>query len=95
MKISIGTKIKNSAWGGGNNFAKNLANYLVKNGVEVYFDLNEKNLDVIILTDPRRNSISSNFDDLDIIKYQQDNNKTLVIHRINECDERKNRSNAN
>ena len=95
MKISIGTKIKNSAWGGGNNFAKNLANYLVKNGVEVYFDLNEKNLDVIILTDPRRNSISSNFDDLDIIKYQQDNNKTLVIHRINECDERKNTNYVN
>ena len=95
MKISIGTKIKNSAWGGGNNFAKNLTNYLSKNGVEVYFDLKEKNLDAIILTDPRRNSISSSFDDLDIIKYQQDNHKTIVIHRINECDERKNTNNIN
>ena len=83
------TKIKNSAWGGGNNFEKNLTNYLSKNGVEVYFDLKKKNLDAIILTDPRRNSISSSFDDLDIIKYQQDNHKTIVIHRINECDERK------
>ena len=42
MKISIGTKIKNSAWGGGNNFAKNLTNYLSEKGVEVYFDLKEK-----------------------------------------------------
>ena len=31
MKISIGTKIKkNQAWGGGNNFAINLSNYLLK-----------------------------------------------------------------
>ena len=95
MKISIGTKIKNSAWGGGNNFAKNLANYLTKNKAEVFFDLKEKNLDLILLTDPRRDSMSSNFDDLDIIKYQIDNQKTLVIHRINECDERKNTNYVN
>jgi hypothetical protein len=90
MKISIGTKIKNTAWGGGNNFAKNLANYMKEKGVDVYFDLKEKNIDLIILTDPRSKSMSSNFDDLDIIKYQMINNKTLVLHRINECDERKN-----
>ena len=36
MKISIGTKIKNSAWGGGNSFAINLKNYLQKNNVEVF-----------------------------------------------------------
>ena len=95
MKISIGTKIKNTAWGGGNNFAKNLSHFLREKGVDVFFDLKEKDIDLIILTDPRKNSISSNFDDLDIIKYQMENNKTLVIHRINECDERKNTSHVN
>ena len=95
MKISIGTKIKNTTWGGGNNFAKNLSNFLREKGIDVFFDLKEKDIDLIVLTDPRKNSISSSFDDLDIIKYQMENNKTLVIHRINECDERKDTTNVN
>ena len=41
MKISIGTKIKNSAWGGGNNFAINLANYLEKNRYDKLKSCNE------------------------------------------------------
>ena len=89
MKVSIGTKIKNSAWGGGNSFAINLKNYLQKNNVEVFFDLKCKDLDIIILTDPRSKSLSSSFDDLDIIDYQLRNKKTIILHRVNECDERK------
>lgn len=89
MKVSIGSKIINSAWGGGNSFAKNLSKYLQEKGFEVFFDLKEKNLDVIIMTDPRSSSISSNYDDIDIINYQKKNKKTLIIHRVNECDERK------
>ena len=44
MKISIGTKIKNSAWGGGNSFAKHLSNYLREKGIDVFFDLKEKDI---------------------------------------------------
>jgi len=95
MKVSIGTKIKNSAWGGGNSFAINLKNFLQRNNIEVFFDLKCKDLDFIILTDPRSNSISSNFDDLDIINYQLRNKKTIVLHRVNECDERKNTNYVN
>ena len=92
MKISIGTKIKkNQAWGGGNNFAINLSNYLLKKGHEIHHDLKCKDLDIILITDPRKKSLSSSFDDIDVKNYLKNvNSKTLVIHRVNECDERKN-----
>ena len=39
----------------------------------------------------RKKSQSSSFDDLDVKNYlNKINNKTIVIHRLNECDERKN-----
>ena len=42
MKISIGTKIKNSAWGGGNSFAINLKNYLQKIILKFFLTWNVK-----------------------------------------------------
>ena len=35
MKVSIGSKIVNGPWGGGNLFVKNLSNFLLSNGHEV------------------------------------------------------------
>ncbi len=90
MKISIGTNIKDGPWGGGNLFAKNLTNYLIKNGHEVIYDLNDSNIDIILMTEPRKTSESSAFTNYDIQKYlAYENNLALVVHRINECDERK------
>ncbi len=90
MKISIGTNIKDGPWGGGNLFAKNLTNYLIKNGHEVIYDLNDSNIDIILMTEPRKTSESSAFTNYDIQKYlAYENNHALVVHRINECDERK------
>ena len=48
MKISIGTNIKEGPWGGGNLFAINLAKRLRSKGNEVFFNLNEKDLDKLI-----------------------------------------------
>ena len=91
MKISIGTKIKDGPWGGGNLFAINLKNYLESNGVEVINHLNHDDIDIILITEPRKTSESSAFTHQKVINYlKYINNKTLVIHRINECDERKN-----
>ncbi len=96
MKISIGTKIKEGPWGGGNLFAINLKNYLEKSGHIVISDLMEDDIDVIILTEPRKTSESSAFTDQDVLKYKKYvNKKSLVIHRINECDERKNTNYVN
>ena len=90
MKISIGSKIFEGPWGGGNLFVKNFSEYLTKQGVTVVHDLYDQDIDVIILMDPRKSSYSSTFTHKDIVNYKKYiNNKAFVIHRFNECDERK------
>lgn len=91
MKISIGTKVKEGPWGGGNLFAKNLADFLKRNDHEVYNDLEANDLDLILITEPRKTSESSAYSHKDVIEYiNYVNDKVIVVHRINECDERKN-----
>ena len=64
MKISVGTNIKEGPWGGGNLFAINLTNYLRDSGHEVVFNLEDGDIDIILLMDPRKSSESSSFLDL-------------------------------
>ena len=96
MKVSIGTNIKEGPWGGGNLFAKNLSEFLASNGHEVRTNLKDDDIDLILLTEPRRTSESSAFTHIDVqnyIKYVKDD--SLVVHRVNECDERKNTNYVN
>ena len=97
MKISIGSRVIEGPWGGGNLFVINLKKYLIENGHEVIHDLCDKNIDVILLTDPRsRKESSSTFNHLDIMQYKKYINPNVtVIQRINECDERKDTTNIN
>ena len=96
MKVSIGAKVVDGPWGGGNLFVKNLSNYLLKYGHSVIYDLNDKEIDIILLTDPRKNSESSSFTHKEIRKYKKKINPNVkVVHRINECDERKNTKGLN
>ena len=90
MKIAIGYKLHDGPWGGGNQFAISLEKKLTEEGHEVFFNLARNDLDIILLTDPRKRSSCVSFSSGDIIKYLiLKNSKALVIHRINECDERK------
>jgi hypothetical protein len=90
MKISIGTNIKDGPWGGGNLFAINLTNFLKAKGHIVVNNLLDEDIDIILLTEPRKTSESSAFTHIDVNNYLKFvNNKAIVIHRINECDERK------
>ena len=90
MKVSIGTNIKKGPWGGGNLFAINLKNYLIKQGHEVVHNLHDSDIDIILMTEPRKTSESSSFTNFDVEKYlTYKNNNSIVVHRINECDERK------
>tara|TARA_Y100000385_G_scaffold291614_1_gene370792 strand:- start:2437 stop:3498 length:1062 start_codon:yes stop_codon:yes gene_type:complete len=96
MKVSIGTKIKDGPWGGGNLFAINLRDYLIKKGHDVVYNLDDDDIDIILITEPRKSSESSAFTHVDVKKYVDYINKeTLVFHRINECDERKNTNYVN
>ena len=96
MKICIGAKIMTGPWGGGNLFYINISKYLQSQGVEVVYDLKDRDIDLILLTDPRLLSESSSLTDFDIKYYKKFiNNNVQVVHRINECDERKNTTNLN
>lgn len=91
MKVSIGTNIVEGPWGGGNLFAINLKKYLTLSGHKVVFDLDDDDIDIILMTEPRKTSESSAFTHVDILKYISFvNENVIVVHRINECDERKN-----
>ena len=70
MKICIGAKIMTGPWGGGNLFYINLSKYLELNGVDVVYDLKDKDIDLILLTDPRLLSESSSLTDFDIRYYK-------------------------
>jgi len=76
--------------GGGNQFARNLTEALQENEHEVYFDLKYPNLDIILMIDPRLELGHSTIGDQDIINYKKSRPEVVVIHRFNECDERKN-----
>ena len=85
MKISIGTNIKDGPWGGGNLFAINLKEFLISKGHDVINNLNDTDIDIILITEPRKTSESSAFTHLDVKDYINFVNKeSLIVHRLNE-----------
>jgi len=91
LKVAIGIDVKDTSWGGGNQFAKSLVDALKVKGHKVTYNLIDKDIDIILMIDPRSYNDGVTFGSLEIIKYLILKNKNaLVIHRINECDERKN-----
>lgn len=96
MKIAIGYRLQSGPWGGGNQFARSLAQALEARGDSVRYDLNDGDIDLILLTDPRWRSPSVSFGAGAILRYLvRRNPNALVVHRINECDERKGTRNMN
>lgn len=96
MKISIGSKVIEGPFGGGNEFIKNLINFFLERGHTVVDSLEDEDIDIILLTNPLINSETSTFNNFDIdyyIKFKNPN--TIVFQRINECDERKGTKNLN
>ena len=93
MKVAIGYHIQKGP--GGNAFAKSLTDYL-KCRRKVVYDLKDNDIDIILLTDPRGLSPQITIDAGKIIRYILfKNNKSIIVHRINECDERKGTTNMN
>ena len=96
MKVAIGFHLQRGPWGGGNQFAHVLSDKLMKRGDSVRFDLSDSDIDIILLTDPRAHSPSVSFGAGAVLRYLTTRNpRALVIHRINECDERKGTKNMN
>lgn len=72
------------SYGGGAFFVKNMSKFLTENGFRVVFDL-IPNIDIIFIIDPRRDKYNRYSID-DIIKYKWKNPSVKIIHRVNECD---------
>jgi len=90
MHVSVGVNLQEGPWGGGNQFGHALVKHLRARGVRVSFDLKARDLDLIVLAEPRTELAISAYDDRAIHRYLRDvNPRVLVVHRINECDERK------
>ncbi len=96
MKIFFNEPLRYEPWGGGVHFLVNFVKFLREKGHKVIFKLKkiknlkwERDIDLIF--------ILSNSKPLDqrIIKYKQKFPETKVLHRINECDKRKNTHHIN
>jgi hypothetical protein len=95
MKIAIGYHLQDGPWGGGNQFATSLANALSLRGDSVRFDLHDPDIDIILMTDPRARSPNVSFSAGKVFRYLLQHPNAIVVHRINECDERKATKNMN
>tara|TARA_A100001035_G_scaffold274591_1_gene266783 strand:+ start:837 stop:1925 length:1089 start_codon:yes stop_codon:yes gene_type:complete len=96
LKIAIGYRIKDSSWGGGNQFVSYLVKAALDRSYKVTFNLSEKDIDVILIIDPRSYNNDIPFGTLEILRYLLFVNKNaIVVHRINECDERKKTNHMN
>ncbi len=93
MKVAIGSRPHEGPWGGGNRFVRALSQALVQAGHAVVHDLGGRDTDLILLTDPRVRSPNVCFGAGAILRYLAfANPQAVVVHRINECDERKGES---
>jgi hypothetical protein len=89
LKIAFNLSPKTGPFGGGNSFLQNISEGLRHHGHEVHFDLSQDDLDFVVVLDPRWNHGMISFNSRDLVLYLHRNTQTLVVHRINECDERK------
>jgi hypothetical protein len=96
MKVAVGFRVHDGPWGGGNRFAAALVNALRARGDIVCQALDADDIDLILMMDPRWRHPSVTFTTGAILRYLLfTNRQTLVVHRINECDERKNTRHMN
>lgn len=90
MKVAIGSRPYDGPWGGGNRFVVALAKALRQEGYAIVYDLADADIDIILLTEPRVRSPNVCFGAGAIQRYlMRGNHSAIVVHRINECDERK------
>jgi glycosyltransferase involved in cell wall biosynthesis len=91
MKVAFNCSLVDGPWGGGNRFLRSITEALKLKGNQVVYDLSDVDIDIIVIIDPRWRNPALTFSIGDIFRYILCiNKKALVVHRINECDERKN-----
>ena len=90
MKIAISHRVVDGPWGGGNRFVRTLAEALEAEGHAAVFSLADRDIDLVLIIDPRARNPQTTFTPGHVLRYLMfRNRRALVVHRINECDERK------
>jgi len=87
MKVFFNRLPRYEPYGGGSHFVTSMVEYLKNRGHTVVFHL-EEGVDTIFMIDPRPGDIGYSINH--IIKYKELFPEVKILHRINECDARKN-----
>ena len=90
MKIFFSLKPPKGSYGGGAFFVNNLVSYLKQQNINVTYNL-ENDINIIIIIDPRKGK-NKKYSCEDIYNYKKKNPNTLLIHRVNECDIKREKS---
>ncbi len=86
--VAFNMRPSTGPWGGSGAFVNQMEAYLRRQGYGVRYDL-KRPVDVIVLIDPREDLENKAFGCCEIAAYTQRNPGARVLHRINECDQRK------
>jgi hypothetical protein len=90
VKVALGMQPYDGPWGGGNRFVAALNEGLKDAGHEVVHQLTGSDIDVALMIDPRVRSPNVTFGPGALFRHVSLRSpKTIAVHRINECDERK------
>ena len=87
MKVFFNREEKFTPYGGGSQFITAMARKFRQNGHQVTFHL-EEDVDLIFMIDPRPGGIGYSVNH--IIQHKLNHPNVKILHRINECDARKN-----
>jgi glycosyltransferase involved in cell wall biosynthesis len=86
--VAINMRATSGPWGGSSTFVAQLRAFLRARGYRVTCRLGPE-VDAIVLIDPREDLQLKAFGMAEIIAHKQRHPRVRVIHRINECDQRK------
>lgn len=92
VKIFFSLNPPNCSHGGGANFVKNLTEVLQNKNYNITYKL-EADIDIIFIIDPRKDaSCRKNYSIHEFLEYKKKNPKVKLIHRVNECDIKREKS---
>ena len=88
VTVAINMRPTSGPWGGSSTFVSQLRAFLEARGYRVTYRLGPE-VDAIVLIDPREDLQRKAFGMREIIAFKEQHPRVRVIHRVNECDQRK------
>lgn len=96
MKIAFGYKMEEGPYGGGNSVIRSMAEFLGVAGHEIVWSLDDDDIDIIVLVDPRLRSPNIPFSAGASQIYQTFRNpNAIIVQQVHDCDERKHTNTMN